>query len=130
MIDPEAAVQILATAASGITSIDHADIYGDYRCETLFGDALRTAPGLRGRLQHVGKCDIMLLSSQFPARRVKHYDTTPDHIRASVQRSLQRLCAASGPGCSVLRRVNAPPQGAARTRWEAHEKRLPRQPFL
>ncbi|GCL64995.1 aldo/keto reductase [Pseudaquabacterium pictum] len=75
----------------GITTIDHADIYGDYRCETLFGEALRTAPALRSRLQHVSKCDIMLLSSQFPERRVKHYDTTPAHIRASVQRSLQRL---------------------------------------
>lgn len=83
--------KLQACLDQGITTIDHADIYGDYRCETLFGEALRTAPGLRNRMQHVSKCDIMLLSSQFPARRVKHYDTTPAHIRASVQRSLQRL---------------------------------------
>ena len=83
--------KIHACLDQGITSIDHADIYGDYRCEALFGDALRAEPGLRGRLQHISKCDIMLLSSQFPDRRVKHYDTTPAHIRASVQRSLQRL---------------------------------------
>lgn len=28
----------------GITSFDRADIYGDYRAETLFGEALKAAP--------------------------------------------------------------------------------------
>lgn len=31
--------------ALGITSFDHADIYGGYRVEALFGDALAAAPG-------------------------------------------------------------------------------------
>jgi predicted oxidoreductase len=77
--------------AQGITTFDHADIYGDYSCETLFGEALALAPHLRHKLQIVTKCDIMLMSSRFPERRVKHYDTTPDHLRASVDSSLQRL---------------------------------------
>jgi predicted oxidoreductase len=33
----------------------------------------------------------MLLSGAWPDTRVKHYDTTPAHVRASVERSLQRL---------------------------------------
>lgn len=85
------AAKIQACLDQGITTFDHADIYGDHRCEALFGDALRSQPGLRQHLQIVTKCDILLLSSQFPQRRVKHYDTTPAHIQASVDRSLQRI---------------------------------------
>jgi predicted oxidoreductase len=33
----------------------------------------------------------MLMNDQFPARRVKHYDTSAGHIRASVEQSLSRL---------------------------------------
>lgn len=83
--------RIHAALSVGITTFDHADIYGDHRCEALFGAALAADPALRGQLQHVSKCDILLLSRQFPERRVKHYDTTPAHIRASVHNSLQRL---------------------------------------
>ncbi len=75
----------------GITTIDHADIYGNYACESLFGQALKLAPGLQHKIQIVTKCDIMLLSGKFPDRRVKHYDTSPAHINASVDASLQRL---------------------------------------
>ncbi len=82
---------INACLDQGITTFDHADIYGDYRCETLFGDALRQNPALKSRMEIVTKCDIMLLSQQWPSTRVKHYDTTPEHVRASVDRSLQRL---------------------------------------
>ena len=31
----------------GLTSFDHADIYGGYAVEAAFGDALATAPALR-----------------------------------------------------------------------------------
>lgn len=85
------AAKIQACLDQGITTFDHADIYGDHRCEALFGDALRTRPGLRTQLQIVTKCDILLLSPQFAQRRVKHYDTSPAHIQASVDRSLQRI---------------------------------------
>jgi predicted oxidoreductase len=75
----------------GITTFDHADIYGDYRCETLFGEALQLAPGLKHKMQIVSKCGIKLISSQYPERRVKHYDTSAAHIRYSVDNSLRRL---------------------------------------
>jgi predicted oxidoreductase len=74
----------------GITSFDHADIYGDYGAETLFGDALRAAPGLRGRMQLVTKCGIRLRSAQHPYR-VNHYDTAASYVRGQVEQSLRNL---------------------------------------
>ncbi len=39
----------------GITTVDHADIYGDYQCESAFGEALKLAPHLRSRMEIVSK---------------------------------------------------------------------------
>jgi len=75
----------------GITSFDHADIYGDYGVEALFGEALAASPGLRERIQIVGKCGIKLTSAQRPLHRVKSYDTSPAHVVASVENSLRAL---------------------------------------
>lgn len=75
----------------GITTMDHADIYGDYECEQLFGRALKGRQDLKDACQHVTKCDVMLLSDKFPERRVKHYDTSAAHILASAENSLNRL---------------------------------------
>lgn len=74
----------------GISSFDHADIYGDYRVETLFGEALQASPGLRDRLQLVSKCGIRLASPQRHCR-VKHYDTSAAYVRAQVEQSLRNL---------------------------------------
>ena len=57
--------------ALGITSFNHADIYGGYRVQELFGDALAAAPGLRQRLEIFTKCGIKLASEQRPAHRNK-----------------------------------------------------------
>lgn len=83
--------RIDACLAQGITTFDHADIYGDYRCEALFGEAIKARPSLRSQIEIVTKTDIMLLSSQWPSTRVKHYDTSPAHVTASVERSLSRI---------------------------------------
>jgi len=83
--------RIESCLAQGITTFDHADIYGDYRCEALFGETLKAHPELKNKIEIVTKTDIMLLSKQWPNTRVKHYDTTPAHICASVDRSLQRI---------------------------------------
>jgi predicted oxidoreductase len=77
--------------SQGITTFDHADIYGDYRCEALFGEAVKARPALRDQMEVVTKTDIMLLSKSWPDTRVKHYDTSAAHISASVERSLQRI---------------------------------------
>lgn len=83
--------RIDACLAQGITTFDHADIYGDYRCEALFGEAIKARPSLRDAIEVITKTDIMLLSTQWPGTRVKHYDTSPAHVLASVDRSLQRI---------------------------------------
>lgn len=83
--------RIDACLAQGITTFDHADIYGDYRCEALFGQAIKARPSLRGQIEIVTKTGIMLRSGQWPDTRVKHYDTTTAHVKASVDRSLQRI---------------------------------------
>jgi predicted oxidoreductase len=75
----------------GLTTFDHADIYGDYRCEALFGEALKLQPGLKHKMQIVSKCGIQLISSKYPSRQVKHYDTSAAHIRMSVDQSLKNL---------------------------------------
>jgi predicted oxidoreductase len=85
------AARIQACLDQGITTFDHADIYGGYSCEALFGAALRAQPGLKARMEIVTKCDIMLLSDQRPDNRVKHYDTSAAHVQASVERSLHNI---------------------------------------
>ncbi|MCA9866649.1 MAG: aldo/keto reductase [Anaerolineae bacterium] len=75
----------------GITTFDHADIYGSYTCEELFGRALAAEPSLRNRIELVTKCGIQLVSPNRPATRVHHYDTSRDHIIASAERSLRNL---------------------------------------
>jgi len=87
----DALEKIQAALDVGITTFDHADIYGDYSCETLFGAALRLDATIKDRIQIVTKCDIMLKSDKYPERHVKHYDTSPAHIKASVNASLARL---------------------------------------
>src|SRR5687768_6068052 len=77
--------------ALGVTSFDHADIYGGYQAEGLFGEALAASPRLRDRLQIVSKCGIRLVSPQRPSHRAKCYDTSQTHVVASVEESLRAL---------------------------------------
>jgi len=80
--------KIEACLDQGITSFDQADIYGGYESEAILGAALKAAPQLRSRMEIITKCDIMLLSDKFPDRTVKYYDTSAEHINASVDNSL------------------------------------------
>jgi len=75
----------------GVTSFDHADIYGNYSCESLFGDALSLKPSLRDEIQIISKCGIKLESNKFPERKLKTYDYSYEHIVTSVENSLKNL---------------------------------------
>src|SRR5574340_664489 len=75
----------------GITSFDHADIYGGYECENIFGKVLKENPALRHSMQLVTKCGIKLVSPKFPEHTIHCYDTTKLHIIKSAERSLQNL---------------------------------------
>ena len=75
----------------GITSFDHADIYGGYTVEALFGQALALRPALRQRMQLVSKCGIRLQHPNRPAHALKSYDPSAAHVRASLEASLRAL---------------------------------------
>lgn len=83
--------KVEACLAQGITTMDQADIYGGYTAEALLGAALRAAPGLRDKIEIVTKCDIVAPVGRHAGARVKHYDTSAAHIRASVEASLRDL---------------------------------------
>ncbi|HHC6462133.1 TPA: aldo/keto reductase family oxidoreductase [Vibrio parahaemolyticus] len=75
----------------GITTVDHADIYGNYECEALFGEVLALDKSVRDQIQIVTKCDINLCGDKTPERKINHYDTSSAHIYQSVNNSLERL---------------------------------------
>ncbi|MFZ4464189.1 MAG: aldo/keto reductase [Bacteroidales bacterium] len=75
----------------GISSFDHADIYGNYSCEAILGEVLQLNKGLRNKIEIVTKCGIKLISDKFPERKVKYYDYSYEHIIASVNNSLKNF---------------------------------------
>lgn len=75
----------------GITTMDHADIYGDYQNEGIFGKVLKEKPDLREKMEIVSKCGICLPVESRPEHKLQHYNTTAEHIRTSVENSLREL---------------------------------------
>jgi predicted oxidoreductase len=80
--------KVEACLAQGITTMDQADIYGDYGAEALLGAAFRAAPGLRDKVELVTKCDIIAPIGKHSGARVKHYDTSEAYISGCVENSL------------------------------------------
>jgi predicted oxidoreductase len=79
------------TLELGFTTIDHADIYGGYTCEELFGKVFSMNPSLRQKMQLVTKCGIKLVSPKRPENTFHGYDTSKAHIMKSVENSLKNL---------------------------------------
>lgn len=75
----------------GITTIDHAHVYGSPSCEALFGKALKLQPSIREKIQIISKCGIKLINSSDNSKQVSHYTSTKNDIQASVETSLNRL---------------------------------------
>lgn len=74
---------IQAALEAGYNHFDHADIYGDGECESLFGELLNESPNLRD--------DIIITSKASIRRDPKRYDFSPDYLINSVENSLKRL---------------------------------------
>ncbi len=74
-----------------VTTFDHADIYGHYTTEELFGKILKTSPHLRDQMQIITKCGINLVTPNRPEYKIKSYNTSKDHILNSVEKSLENL---------------------------------------
>src|SRR6476469_674005 len=77
--------------SNGITSFDHADIYGDYTTEEEFGAALKEDSSIRDQIQIITKCGIQMLADNRPHHYVKSYNTSKEHIISSVERSLKNF---------------------------------------
>jgi len=76
----------------GITSFDHADIYGHYTTETAFGQAMKgLGSGFRDKIELISKCGIRLTTKNRPDYRVKSYLSSKEHIIWSVENSLREL---------------------------------------
>lgn len=76
---------------AGVTTFDHADIYGHYTTEEDFGRALAAEPGLRKQMQLITKCGICMVTPNRPEHLIKSYNTSREHIIRSLERSLQNL---------------------------------------
>ncbi len=84
--------RLISTALEeGITSFDHADIYGDHSNEEIFGNVLRKNTSLAKQMQLISKCGIKFPSSRRQETWIKHYDTSTSHIIWSAENSLRML---------------------------------------
>lgn len=82
---------IEARIEQGLLWFDHADIYGNGACETLFGHALNTRPGLSKRLKVVTKASIANDNPAHGSGKVKHYNASPDYLSRAIDNALNRL---------------------------------------
>jgi len=76
---------------NGITSFDHADIYGGYTTEASFGKAWADAKIDREKIQLISKCGIQYVSENRPENNIKHYNYSKEYIIWSVETSLKNL---------------------------------------
>ncbi|MFS4468900.1 aldo/keto reductase [Maribacter sp. 2210JD10-5] len=73
----------------GITTFDHADIYGDYTTEADFGKAFAESKIARKEVQFISKCGIQMVTGR--PNPVKHYEYTKEYIIRSAEESLKKL---------------------------------------
>ena len=73
-----------------LTTFDHADIYGNYTTEKLFGDAFSKMNMNREEVQFISKCGIEMpcVNRNY---NVKSYNYSRDYILNSVEKSLENL---------------------------------------
>ena len=74
-----------------INTFDHGDTYGDYTCEEIFGNVLKRSGIKRESIVLFTKCGINIPHPARPDYRVKHYDTSREHITNSIENSLRNL---------------------------------------
>lgn len=76
---------------NGITTFDHADIYGGYTTEASFGKALLESKIDRKKIQLITKCGIQYVSENRPTNSIKHYEYSKEYIIWSAENSLKNL---------------------------------------
>jgi predicted oxidoreductase len=81
---------ITAAYESGYTMFDHADIYCGGEAERIFGQVLKSVPGMRERILISSKCGIRKPGEPDPDSPYR-YDFSAGHIIWSCEQSLRRL---------------------------------------
>lgn len=74
----------------GVSTFDHADIYGDYSNEAEFGAAFKESGVERESIELISKCGISRVCDR-RSYMVHHYNYTKEYIINSVKQSLQNL---------------------------------------
>ena len=74
----------------GLSTFDHADIYGDYTTEGRFGEAFSKGGFKRESVQLITKCGIQYVG-ETRDNQVKHYNYSKDYIIWSAEQSLKNL---------------------------------------
>ena len=78
----EEAEELISCALNnGITLFDHADIYGNRKCEALFGEVLKRNPNFREKMIIQSKCGICR----------GYYDLSKEYIIKQVEESVRLL---------------------------------------
>ncbi|WP_222982247.1 aldo/keto reductase [Flagellimonas meishanensis] len=73
----------------GLTTFDHADIYGDYGTEADFGKAFAQSGISRSDVQLISKCGIQMTRGR--QNQLNHYQYDKDYIVWSAEESLKKL---------------------------------------
>ncbi|PTX60630.1 putative oxidoreductase [Kordia periserrulae] len=76
--------------SEGITTFDHADIYGGYTTEAAFGKAFAESNINRESIELITKCGIQH-EAETRQNTIKHYDYSSEYIVWSVETSLKNL---------------------------------------
>lgn len=84
-------IELIETAYDvGISSFDHADIYGNYTTENDFGNAFSESGLSRDSVQFISKCGIVMVCENKPYK-TKHYNYSSSYIIDAVHNSLRNL---------------------------------------
>lgn len=75
----------------GINTFDHAQWYGGYQCEALFGQVIRQKKLRREDLILFTKCGLRVPHASQPGVRIRHYNNSSKYVVQCVEASLRNL---------------------------------------
>lgn len=75
----------------GLNTFDHADIYGNGRCEEFFGEILKLNPSIRDKIQIITKGGIVYDTPRRPFFGRESYNLSKDYLIKACEKSLVRL---------------------------------------
>lgn len=89
-LSKEAMIDLMHHCISiGTNTFDHADIYGDYENESLFGKAFSESGIQRHTIKLISKCGIQMVRGR--NNQINHYQYDSEYIIWSAEQSLQKL---------------------------------------